>query len=251
MESSIPSSNQKISRRLIGSVFGMVFLIGIVCAYGHALDWHRRQRSLDLIRDVEQLRVGQTSEAEIQRLSVKYGGHSVAQRLENPDNSFQPPYYLVSVQSPSVKLAESVHALPGQRLWGVSAYLPVENGYLSSITFDLGLFRADGLILNPEVVLSGNERLLAPDEVSYFVYQPVVSGPPTEMIKVELRPNATADERKKAFDFNFSCLTQFRECRHVCELMPNAWKDLPPERRTHYGDGREKVTDSECLDRLN
>ncbi|MGH9681778.1 MAG: hypothetical protein ACRD4Y_17665, partial [Candidatus Acidiferrales bacterium] len=162
-----------------------------------------------------------------------------------------PPYYLVSVQSPSLTFGESIHVLPGRRRWGVSAYLPIEDGYLSSVTFDLGVFRADGLMLNPEVVLTGKERLLAPDGVSYFVHQPVVSGPPTEMIKVELRPNASADERKKAFDFNFSCLTRFRECRHVCELLPNAWKDLHPESRIHYGDGREKVIDSECRDRLN
>ncbi|MGH9678677.1 MAG: hypothetical protein ACRD4Y_01875, partial [Candidatus Acidiferrales bacterium] len=87
MESSLPpTSDGKSRRRLIGGMLGFALLVGIVCAYGYALEWHRRQRSLELIRDIQQLRVGQTPEAEIRRLSVKYGGNSLPQRLENQDN---------------------------------------------------------------------------------------------------------------------------------------------------------------------
>jgi hypothetical protein len=132
----------------------------------------------------------------------------------------------------------------------VQAYLPIENSHLSRAYFALSSFRSDGLELSGSARLTGSQPLAVPEGVSYYVYQAHVTGPATESLIAELSPAATPKELKKGFDFNFSCTTGFREFKHVCELIPTAWKDLPEDRRIHYSDGPDKVMDSECRERV-
>jgi hypothetical protein len=130
------------------------------------------------------------------------------------------------------------------------ASLEVERGHLSNLRLSLFVSRSDGFGLNPSVVLTGATPLAAPDGAPYYVYEAHVTGPPGEALRIELSPAASPEERRKGFDLNFSCLTALRECRHVCETMPTAWKDLPSERHIRYSDGREKLANSECRERI-
>jgi hypothetical protein len=61
-------------------------------------------------------------------------------------------------------------------------------------------------------------------------------------LKVFLSPEATTAEKDKAFRINFSCLTAVRECRHPCDLLPEAWRDL---RVLHPGE-RVDSMDADC-----
>lgn len=75
------------------------------------------------------------------------------------------------------------------------------------------------------------------------VVEPHVTGPLTEAVAVH--SDATAEEVRRAFNFKPRCLTGLRECQHVCECMPSAWKNLPLENRLRYPDEHQKVIDSE------
>jgi hypothetical protein len=238
-------SNWSYRRKSIGRIAAVcMVLVAVLYACLLALEWNRRQIVHKLSTDVERLRVSQTTEAEIQRLAQKYGGEYSGPK--NGADSSQPANYVVSVWNPGFYIGGVKRAFPGRRLWGAVAYLPVENGMLSEVHFGIGVHRADELALDASVVMTGRKPLAAPEGLSYFVHQAHVTGPPTESLIVELSSAATPEERRKGFDFNLACLTGFRECKHVCEVMPTAWKDLPLERRIQYGDGQEKVTDPEC-----
>jgi hypothetical protein len=100
--------------------------------------------------------------------------------------------------------------------------------------------------LDSRVILSGSKPFAASDLKPYYVYQAHVTGAPGESLGVELSLAATIEERKKGFGFNFSCLTALRECRHVCETFPSAWRDLPPERRLIYENGSTINDFEEC-----
>ncbi len=41
-----------------------------------------------------------------------------------------------------------------------------------------------------------------------------------------LVPVATAAERKRAWHFEFSCLSQRHGCGEICDVMPNTWRDF-------------------------
>jgi hypothetical protein len=133
---------------------------------------------------------------------------------------------------------------PGIRFWSVSANLSVKDGYLSESSLEVSVQRSDDVDLTSDLSLT-SELLLGPAGDSYYVKEPHVTGPPTEALHVNITPEASFDERRKAFDLGMRCLTSLRECRHVCELSPRAWPDLG-DHRLFYEDGHEKIVEAEC-----
>jgi hypothetical protein len=238
------SSHSRIFKLLSRTVFAVVLLVSAVYACALVIEWHRQRTVQELIKDVQGLRVDTTTEAEIHQLAQKY--HGEYSGPGHRTDSYEPANYVISVWSPGITIGVQKHALPGRRLWGAIAYLPVEKGVLSEVHFGAGVHRADGVALGSDVIMTGEKPRVAPEGVSYFVFQAHVTGPPTESLQVELTPASTPSERKKAFDINLSCFTALRECRHVCEVMPQAWNDLPSGRRIRNSNGGVTDNDSAC-----
>jgi hypothetical protein len=235
--------------RLRQIMLGIGILVCLIYVFDYGIEWHRRMTLQHLVASVEALRVGHTTEAEVRELSERYRGRFVPAGEPGPQAQ-QPASYIISFSSPRLTIAASGHTLPGLRLWEVSLFLTVRKELLSEGYLRFLVIRSDGVVLAPLVSMAGQDPLLAPEGVTYFVTKLNVTGPPAEALHVELSPAATAEETRRAFNFNFSCLTAFRECRHICEVLPDAWKDLPPERRPPW-DGREKLVDAECRERAH
>ena len=227
----------------LGAV-GVVVLVGLLYVVGFSLEWQRTQISRSLIGEQQGLEVGKTTEAQIRKLSDRYNGKFSAEHIQ--DEVPQASNYRVSVMSPYLMIADSARILPGLRRWGFFVSLEVEHGYLSRLHLSQGVSRSDGFQLHSTVRLTGNNPLAAPDGLPYYVSEAHITGPRGEALVVELGPTATMEERKKGFGFNFSCLTGLRECRHVCDSMPNAWRDLTPRRRLMYEDGSPVNDYKEC-----
>jgi hypothetical protein len=117
---------------------------------------------------------------------------------------------------------------------------------MTNLHLSLQVLRSDGFGLHSTVRVTGSEPLMAPNGVSYYVYEAHITGPAGEALGVELGPAATMEERKKGFGFNFSCLTALRGCRHVCDTLPSAWRDLTPSGRLRYEDGSPVNDYKEC-----
>lgn len=210
---------------------------GLSYVAGYALEWRRAQISRSLIGELKRLEVGRTTEAQIRKLSDRYGGKY---------SSEKPGSYEFLVRSPCIMIANPARTLPGLRLWGLVVSLEVEHGYLSHLYLELGVSRSDGFEMDSSVRLTGSSLLGPPERVPYYVSEAHITGPPGESLVVHLGPTATAEEREKGFGFNFSCLTALRECRHVCDIMPSAWRDLSPRGRMTYEDGRPLDDYREC-----
>lgn len=234
--SSVKSRRDVVRRTIVACALVSVIAYGLICS----VEWHRRALAQELCADIQQLRVGTTTDTDVQRLSRKYKG-----TLTSSDSD-QPAHYLVSIWSPLLIVGRHYCALPGRKTWAAQAYLQIEHGHLSKAHFALTTYRSDGLALSGSARLTGSQPLAAPEGLSYFVYQAHVTGPATESLNVELSPGATPNEYRKGFDFNFSCTTGFLECKHVCELMPTAWRDLAPPRRIREPNGGAEGIDSDC-----
>jgi hypothetical protein len=174
-------------------------LVAVLYSCVLALERNRREIVHKLGTDVQQLRVGQTTEAEIQRLTQKYGGEYAG--AKSGANSYQPANYVVSVWNPGFHIGDFKRAFPGRRLWGAVAYLQVENGLLAGVHFGIGVQRADGLALDASVVMTGSKPFAAPEGLAYFVHQAHVTGPPTESLIVELSPAATPPGAREGLRF--------------------------------------------------
>jgi hypothetical protein len=223
-------------------------LIGLSYLVGYTLEWHRASVARSLLGELKRLEVGKTTEAQIRKLSERYAGKHSPANIQNQTG--QPESYEISVRGPYIMIANSARTLPGLRLWGFVVSLGVERGYLSDLYLSLGVFRSDGLGLESTVRLTKGIDLWGAPQAPYYVSEAHITGPPGEALVVWLGPTATAEEREGGFGFNFSCLTEFRECRHVCQTMPSAWRDLtlqPNSRgRMVYADGRPVHDYREC-----
>ena len=202
-----------------------------------------------LINSVGRLKIGVTTSDEVRQLSERFGGALYPGNREI--RRFKPigptPHYSVMVSSPFVSFRDRyIHPVgPGIRFWTVSADLKVENGYLSEIFLRIFAQRADDFELTSELSITKELIDFEPPDVFYEVKEAHVTGPPAEALEINVTPNADADERRKALDFDLRCLISLRECRHACQLSPRAWPDLG-ERRLHYPDGRENLIKAEC-----
>jgi hypothetical protein len=230
--------------KLVALCATIFFAIGLLYVAWYTFEFRRAQISRRLTGELRRLEVGKTTESQIRRLSEQYDGRYSAAQYQN--QTHQPESYDIYVSSPYIMIAGSARTLPGRRLWGLVASLAVENGYLSHLRLRLFVFRSNGFGLHSIVDLTGPKPRAAPDGVPYYVYEAHITGPPGETLGVELSPAASTEERRKGFNFNLSCLTALRECRHVCDTLPSAWKDLTPDARLTYEDGSPVNDYREC-----
>jgi hypothetical protein len=198
----------------------------------------RRSRASRLLSDVQKLRVGTTSGDEIKRLSENYCG--TFHKTWWPD-----PGYLIVVESRHVNIREQPYPIPGQRLWSVAAYLCVRDNRLKSVVLVTGIYRSDRREMGATVLIDTSHKTI-PKGLSYYVHYGHGSGPPMELLGVDLTPDASPDQARRAFNVNLSCLTSLFECRNVCEVLPSAWNDLPLEKRMLSRDAYGKEIGAEC-----
>lgn len=241
----------RLLRAVLSFAAALLFCGVAFCLGGFCLDWYRAHRSKEFVEQLGQFHVGQTTEQEVKEFANRFGGTYSPAQSATQDSSAQPAHYFAEITSPYVTLRETHYAPPGLRLWTVHAFLSVEAGRLSDLYASQFVLRSDRFGLGTSIELTKSRELGSLlDFGRYYVYEAHITGPAGERFGVRLSPEATSDERRKAFDFNFSCLNQLRECRHVCEMLPSAWRDLSPDRRLRYEDGREVVSDSECRERI-
>lgn len=206
-----------------------------------------------LVDSVRTLKIGVTTSDQVRQLSERFGGtlYAGGPVIRNSLPVPASPTYFLIVASPRISLRDRCLSPlgPGLRWWAVTVNMSVEDGHLSEYFLDVVVQRSDGVELDSRV--SATEELLigSPEASSYFVHEPHVTGPPTEALDVNITPQASPEERDKAFGFDLGCLTSLRQCGHVCQLSPSAWPDLR-EHRQSYEDGREKVVSAECENAL-
>jgi hypothetical protein len=240
------NSKLRITLRILALiVFACCILY--LAAWSYSLSLARKAR--DLIGHAERLGIGVTTEEEVRGFSADHGGKFESydqSAISGPDEAEATTS--IQVFSPRVTIHGRDFHLPGfaQRGWGVLVTLGLRDGHLVRAMFGIAVGRSDGEVLEAQTTLGG-PNFAQSRGGPYHVYDAHISGgPPGEALDVAMGPQATEIERKHGLDFNLKCLTRLRECRHACELMPSAWKDLPLDRRMHYADHHELLIDAEC-----
>lgn len=217
----------------------MFVLVGLIYICEYATEWHRRARLEALVQSIKTLQVGVTTDEEVRALSERFGGRFA------PEGTFTEPRtsaYSLGFWSPYLRGADGLHTLPGRRLWMADVEIVIEDRRLVRTNIRFMVMRSDGYVLMSGVDMAQRRPSYPAEWASYEVFEPHYTGDPNEGLKVLLSPEATTAEKDKAFRINFSCFTALRECRHPCDVLPEAWRDL---RARHPGERGDSM-DADC-----
>ena len=256
--------NRRKLLRLAAALFAVLLFL-LVAAYAFLLwESHRqRQRAEELFRELQVLKIGETSANEAMKIVLKHGGKLDSQSYSFGCGTEVSWYNLAPISSSNVpfdiQLANRLLNNMGARPWGVSASVVIEGDRLVCWHYGGGTMRSDGLSLDfnlrveppvPEVIEWGKPlkaQFARSGRDTYMADFPVHTGVgAAEGLSVQISHEATSKERRRAFDINFECFTQLGECRRVCELLPSAWKEVVRSNQAGGYDPHPTESDPRC-----
>jgi len=222
-----------IDRRVALVVAGIVLLCALGAGAICVANFHTRSRAELLLADLRTIQVGRSTtqnvEAVVRLFPVEPTGGSSSD-CPGADRS-----YAIRVADDTVnRLGFSLPALQrlGVRPWGAVALILLDHGRLCSAEYSVGASTGvdDQELRASTTIGSAGDPLLGGRP--YNVSASLVRGH-LHLFRVVVAPSATEEQRRHAFDFDLSCVSSFRGCRAVCELMPSAWLDYLEERRAN------------------
>jgi hypothetical protein len=219
-------SVQKTTRWILQGVLVYVLFVLTISLAIYAINLKQRFKAAGLLRDVTTLRVGQSTEAEVQRIISRYGGgpsqsSGVCGRVEAA--------YNVWTGNQTVgRVARAVPVLSrvGLHQWGVAATILVQGQAVCYVSYNFGMQDSNGGL--PSSV----ESILLP---TGKIYEPVAEHPGYKVgirdlwdghrLRSEVTPEASEEQRRRALSYDLSCVTRIRGCQQRCEIAPLVWRD--------------------------
>lgn len=224
---------------------------GILLAAGLSA-WHwsllrTRHRAESLLGEVRALKLNESAAADAQRLIDRYGGWK-GQENDSICNGSDCFFYGISVHN---ALLESFlrtrwiisHAcavwrnpccnLAPWRVIGVGIY--VKGDRIIRIDIGVSSRRKDGFLMagRVEVLPSLDE----PFEPLRRDYRPLWFHMTTPGggagVTAMMTPRARCEDRSRAFDINLRCMSSWRGCTELREIMPSVWADHEEFNRLH------------------
>lgn len=216
------------ARGILQGVFVFAVLMLTIVLTIFAVNFTYRKKAEGLLKDIRTLRVDLSTTADVERIMTRHGGSR-----SPPYASFGTPMggaYDVWTGSRAInQLERSVPILSrfGLRQWGTGATVILRGGRVCYVRYGVGMEDPRGVwewgvesILLPK----GRSDVAGEEHRGYKVGTRDDRG--VRRLRSELTPEATEDERRRAFTYDFSCVTRFRGCRQPCEIAPLVWKDV-------------------------
>lgn len=195
-----------------------------------------QEQAQALLRDVRALRVGESTEGDVQRIVQRYGGETSGYLFAGCPNSDKK--HALAILSGGVKghtgsiimLRTVLLQLFGYPLWEVSADFTMDHGHLCSAHYHLSTSPVGGPLSSSLSLFVNYDALLSiPDDSPYYISVRHIEN--STEYWVRLTSNATDDQKRHAFDFDLSCLNRFGGCQTGCEIMPSVWLDYQEQAR--------------------
>jgi hypothetical protein len=182
----------------------------VLSAYAYVI----RSQAESLLKDLTSLRIGVSTDSDVEQVIQRHRRFVTGQHRDQ--SSFSTAFKIQNTWLSALRLEPQA--------W-FDAGVIVENGRVSQIS--ASLFRVMPIYPTFEasagmvVEYARNSSNHVPSPHYYF---PTPVGKP--YLRVELDSQASALERRHAFDFSFRCLTKpGGGCDLSCDYLPSAWQD--------------------------
>jgi hypothetical protein len=206
-----------------------------------------RHKAEKLLRDVQAMKLGESTLDDVKRLHKEYGGFSQKEddSVCSGDDCF---FYGIPIYDWALEKALALRwrVLHASAVWhnpccdlalwrAFAVGISVKAGRVIRIEVDLysrgsdGFIRAGRVLVVPQIP-DGPEPLRS----GYRVYPFHITTPGGGTgIAATLTPGASARDRLRAFQINLRCVTTLRGCRELDEIMPAVWEDHKEYLRLH------------------
>ena len=204
------------------------FLILVVLLTSLAINFRYRRKAERLLQDVQSLRVGQSTTADVLRIMSSNGGgpgQSSSSSCTPKDGAYD-----VWTGSQSIeRLEQSVPVLRrfGLRQWATAATVILREGRVCYVRYGVDMMDHSGeweWVIDTKLLPAGQLSVSGTEYSAYRIGTKDFKG--MRMLRSELAPGATEEKRRRAFTYDFSCVTSFRGCRQRCEISPLVWQDV-------------------------
>lgn len=205
----------------------VLILIGECTLY--LQDVFAEKRAASLLQDVKSLKVGESTEEDLQAVVTRYGGVT---HFKFDDRGCIGPTKLHSLRlanatSNSIGLRFPAVRVFGDRLWQVDVFLASAQDRVCHVRYQFQPMPRKG---TEWLDLSSSASMeTSPDGQSYAVGLRRIHN--VRSLSAELFKGASDEQRTRAFDMDLSCLTRWAGCHNVCEVMPSAWIDYVKKAR--------------------
>jgi hypothetical protein len=212
--------------RLLGRVVAAMTLLGVLAlSVVFVLNLRAERQAVSLLQAVRTLRIGHSTEADVQRLVRRYGGEAggdYSGLCPSPERT-----HTILIGSDKLNsLGERAAWLRpfGNRVWWVAVGVVMSHGTVCWISWNV---RADSSHNYTVLSLQTDSVQGYPADKPYDVSAGTVSY--FRRIRVQLSTDAPPESFNHAFDYDLSCLARLGGCRTTCEVMPSAWVDYQKE----------------------
>jgi hypothetical protein len=240
-------------RSVFGWVFGLFFVVIILAeCLVFAIQFRNRSKAEMLLKEIQKIHVGESTAADVNRITQGYidaGVLSSSSMCASADSSSSIRISSDALNDLGTKFPKL--RLVGLRPWGVVATFLLDRGKVCYFEYSLGTVpRSDRNEMHLTVV--SVPSMSSDNQAKYEFYSArySVARGYIHNFTTQLYPEATADQRRRAFDFDLSCLTKLQGCKNPCEVMPSAWIDYQKDAKEKDGEGpADELADFRCKNR--
>jgi hypothetical protein len=239
-----------VARWFIQGVVIFALLVTMVWLTIVTVNFTSKIRAESLLKDIQTLRAEQSTTADVQRIMSLHGGGPSRSSYASFCTPMDGAYDVWTGNQAVYWFERSVPILGrlGLRPWGTSATVVLCEGRVCYLHYSVGMEDPNG---HWNWVIE--TRLLPKEQINGFGEEhPSVKVSTRDYkgarrLQSELASDATDEERRLAFAYDFSCVTRLRGCRQRCEIAPLLWQaEYQQSLNTGWTMPLEETTDPHC-----
>lgn len=227
-----------------------VLLVTLVWLTIVVVNFTSRIRAESLLKDIQTLRAEQSTTADVQRIMSLHGGGPSRSSYASFCTPMDGAYDVWTGNRTIYWFERSVPILGrlGLRPWGTSATVVLRAGRVCYLDYSVGMEDPYGQwnwVIETRLLPKEQINAFWEEHPSFKVSTRDFKG--ARRLRSELASDATDEERRLAFAYDFSCVTRFRGCRQRCEIAPLLWQaEYRQSLNTGWAMPLEETTDPRC-----
>jgi hypothetical protein len=239
----------------------ILLLFVLTLLSGYTANFYAYHKAQNLLFEVRMLEAGKTTVEDANRIVQRFGGEEYDARSYYGYEGSYAKYvwpdpclgedlsYAINVSPPGafLRAIEKIPALQllGWHSWNVGLMIHRKNGKVMCYSQIVWFTRPDGQEVEAQADLKQRRPQSLVEEQPYEAISFISRGQ-YHKTRVSVLPEASAEEKTRAFQMDLSCTISLRGCFFPCQIIPLGWLDSVRDRQLHSSELPEGGNDPRC-----